>query len=290
MHDQPLDKLISDLADLFGVTLTPQQFAWYELALQDLPHQRVVQAMQHAMLSCKFFPKPAELRELAGVNEKLSSSEQAEIAWKAVLSAIRQVGEYDSVDFSDRVINATIRDLGGWIKVAGIESKDLHWLEQRFCRAYLANLKVALPPESLKRLSGFTETMNARNGYGRHPIPVATVPSLTCLQTGRIVRKLEAAEPTTGLVKSSVSGPSSVEKVATALSVISENCGSESTTSPRLSPAEQAQLLAAMARKREHRPLDLEAEVNLVRRREGNADERTRELHRLSSAPISETI
>jgi hypothetical protein len=54
------------LAETFGETLTKPRLEGYFLGLADLPLEAVTHAIRAALVACKFFPRPAELRELAG--------------------------------------------------------------------------------------------------------------------------------------------------------------------------------------------------------------------------------
>lgn len=67
------------LAEAFGEALTSVRIDVYVEYLSDLPFDRLMEAMLAAPLKLKFFPKIAELRELAGID----SDEQAaaEAAW-----------------------------------------------------------------------------------------------------------------------------------------------------------------------------------------------------------------
>lgn len=57
---------IAVLAETFGETLTEPRLEGYFLALRDLPLEGIQRAIETALACCKFFPRPAELRELAG--------------------------------------------------------------------------------------------------------------------------------------------------------------------------------------------------------------------------------
>lgn len=97
----------------------------------------------------QFAPKVADIiRILQG-----TVTDRAALAWGKVHEAMSAVGAYQDVVFDDPAIHATIDDLGGWPKVCRTESKDLSYLQHRFCeshRAYTGRGTFAYP----RRLMG----------------------------------------------------------------------------------------------------------------------------------------
>jgi hypothetical protein len=82
----------------------------------------------------QFAPKVADIvRQLAG-----TKTDRSLLAWGRVHDAMSSVGAYQDVDFGDNAIHAAIIDLGGWPKVCRTESKDLSYLQHRFCETYRA--------------------------------------------------------------------------------------------------------------------------------------------------------
>ena len=79
-------------------------------------------------------PKPADLiRQLEG-----TVTDRASMAWGKAFEAITTVGAYTDVVFDDSAIHAVIEDLGGCPKFCRSETKDLGYLQHRFCEAYRA--------------------------------------------------------------------------------------------------------------------------------------------------------
>jgi hypothetical protein len=62
----PFGRHMAVLAETFGEVLTTPRLEGYFLALRDLDLEPVRRAIKTALSACKFFPRPAELRELAG--------------------------------------------------------------------------------------------------------------------------------------------------------------------------------------------------------------------------------
>lgn len=109
---------------------------WWQ-ACQRYDMEQVAKAMTaHAMDPDRgqFAPKVADIiRILSG-----TTTDRAQLAWGRVLEAASSVGAYTDVAFDDPAIHATVEDLGGWPKVCRTESKDLGYLQHRFCESYRA--------------------------------------------------------------------------------------------------------------------------------------------------------
>lgn len=82
----------------------------------------------------QFAPKVADLvRILQGTH-----TDRAQLAWGKALEAMSRVGAYTDVVFDDPAIHAAVEDLGGWPKVCRTETKDLSYLQHRFCESHKA--------------------------------------------------------------------------------------------------------------------------------------------------------
>lgn len=113
----------------------------------------------------QFAPKVADMvRVLAG-----TSTDRAALAWGKTLEAMGSVGAYTDVVFDDPAIHAAIEDLGGWPKVCRTETKELGYLQHRFCeshRAYTSRGQFEYP----RRLMGDRSPDHEYQRYGR-PLP-----------------------------------------------------------------------------------------------------------------------
>lgn len=82
----------------------------------------------------QFAPKVADIvRILSGTH-----TDRSMLAWGKAYEAMSSVGAYTDVVFDDPAVHAVIEDLGGWPKVCRSETKDLSYLQHRFCEAYKA--------------------------------------------------------------------------------------------------------------------------------------------------------
>jgi hypothetical protein len=129
-------KLITMLGEAFGRQVSALTIEAYWIGLQSLPLYDVEKAVAACLEGSTSFPAPATLREMAG---HVTPKARAEIAWELVVEAIRKRGGYASPDFEDRAINATLRGLGGWERITGTPSDELHsFVRQAFLKAYPA--------------------------------------------------------------------------------------------------------------------------------------------------------
>ena len=107
-------------------------------ACQNFSLEQVQKAMTaHAMDPDRgqFAPKVADIvRHLGG-----TTTDRAQLAWGKALNAASSVGAYTDVVFDDPAIHAAIEDMGGWLKFCRSESKDLSYMQHRFCECHKAN-------------------------------------------------------------------------------------------------------------------------------------------------------
>jgi len=160
--------MIGALAETFRQSTTEATFLGYEMALDDLPIERIEVAVRKAMRSCKFMPSGSELRELAG---ELSTTDRPRMAWDEFERAVVQVGAYKSPDFADPLINATVRHLGGWIRCCEMPAEEFDkWLRKDFEAAYAAYMRHLPGDEACAPLVGISESHN-RTFAPTHPVP-----------------------------------------------------------------------------------------------------------------------
>jgi hypothetical protein len=109
----------------------------YWRGCQRWDYDQVVRAMDrltHDAEAGKFPPKIGDLtRVLEGTH-----TDRAQLAWGKALAAMSSVGAYTDVIFDDPAIHAAIEDLGGWPKVCRTETKELSYLQHRFCESHKA--------------------------------------------------------------------------------------------------------------------------------------------------------
>lgn len=134
---QKLGEILSGVHDFYGKEMT--RFAvqvWME-AFKGFDHEQVSKAFSAHLMDAErgqFMPKPADIvRQLQG-----TKTDRSLLAWGKVLEAMQKVGAYQSVVFDDPAIHAAVQDIGGWISMCRTETKELSYLEKRFCDSYKA--------------------------------------------------------------------------------------------------------------------------------------------------------
>lgn len=157
------------LADLFDVKLSPQRQALYFEALRDLAFDAVANAFGQAAKTCKFFPKPVELRSLAVGDVE----DQAETAWMDLKRAMGRVGSYSSL-ITDATLGEAIRAVfGSWPEACTMELSPEMWTAKRkeFGRVYRVLRDRQLVGS--RYLPGLCEIQNAGIDAWAKYVPVA---------------------------------------------------------------------------------------------------------------------
>jgi len=158
-----ITRLIAGLAAMFNREADVPMFDGYYLGLADLPMASIERAVQRAIREAKFMPSVAELREMAGV---MLPADRVVAAWGVFARAATQHGYYTSVSFDDPLINATVRNLGGWIRVSDLKSEEFDkWFRQQFEKVYLTLLRTGASAEAAAPLTGWHDQQNGLHGY-----------------------------------------------------------------------------------------------------------------------------
>jgi hypothetical protein len=155
--------LINALAASFGRDADEALLEGMWLGLRDLPLRALEQAVTTALRQCQYMPKAVELRQLAG---EMTAATRAVHAWGVLSRAIGQHGAYRSVNFDDPVLNATVRNLGGWVRLCGMPTEEFEkWTRKEFDRIYSALCSGGVPGEQTRHLAGIHELSNSAAGH-----------------------------------------------------------------------------------------------------------------------------
>lgn len=140
----------------FGQDATQATLQGYWLGLSDLTIEQVETAVAKSIRECKFVPRPVELRELIGAHQ--SDDDTAIAAWSDILRAVR-LGPYKHIDFQDKLCNAVVRNLGGWVtfleRFSDAESEK--WVRLDFVKCYKSFAKSGVSGELIEPLAGLSE-------------------------------------------------------------------------------------------------------------------------------------
>ncbi len=176
---------IGAMCAAFGTDASKALILGYWMGLSDLSLTDVQQAVGRSMRESQYLPKPVELRRLAG--EKTPEA-AAMAAWGDVQRAI-PLGPYKHVDFSDKLINATIRNLGGWPTFIGrlTDEESEKWLRLEFVKCYSTFANSGVNGEACLPLVGLSQA-NAVCGLITPPV----VHAITC--SSHVVPRLTAGK------------------------------------------------------------------------------------------------
>ena len=149
--DKPrLARVLAVLAETFNETVSEVRAEGYLMGLVDLSIEQVESAAKAALKSSKFFPRPAELRELAVG----SVEDHAELAWSKLLNEVSRVGSYGTPKLPDECHDVMVRLWGTWghlCQTLPSEGPELLGWAKRFKSLYTSANPVAkaLPTPSL---------------------------------------------------------------------------------------------------------------------------------------------
>lgn len=133
MQKSEIIALLAPLVKLHKADVDADTLNLYALSLDDLTPDQMKTAVMRSLREHKWFPKPVELRELAGVRPSLDA--QAEDAFELVSQARDEAGAngaYRSVNFGP-VTNRVVRQMGGWPEVWKMDDREwVDWGRKRF--------------------------------------------------------------------------------------------------------------------------------------------------------------
>ena len=161
-------KAIAPLQLAFKGALEKNRLQFYVMMLSDIPPQILEAAVKKLIMTNKFLPSIAEIRETAyGIKGTISGTaapDESE-AWCEVMKAVRSVGYYGKPKFSHEAITAAVNNIG-WQDICMTTYDGMNTLRAQFRRAYqLAaqrqkdnrdNAVLGISPgnEKLKQLTG----------------------------------------------------------------------------------------------------------------------------------------
>lgn len=168
MNKQEILKAVAPLQLAFKGNLDDARMRLYVEMLSDIPPQILEAAVKKLIMTNKFLPSIAEIRETAyGIKGTISGTaapDESE-AWGEVIKAVRSVGYYGKPKFSHEAITVTVNNIG-WQDICMTTNEGMNTLRSQFKRAYqLAaqrqkdnrdNAVLGISPnnEKLKQLTG----------------------------------------------------------------------------------------------------------------------------------------
>lgn len=171
MTQAEFGKLVRDMKALYTKPdFIPDEHAmnvWYEL-LRDIPYVDADRAVKAHMVSSKFPPMPADIRERAsGVDQIFDESEWMG-AWALVSKAVKRANYYAKEDFEKlpAVIQETLGSFETLKEWALLDDKAYEVAQSHFKSTYQAKLRqkreLGRMPENLRKLT--VDTVGRLNG------------------------------------------------------------------------------------------------------------------------------
>lgn len=168
MNKQDILKAVAPLQLAYNASLDDARLRLYVEMLSDIPPSILETAVKKLIMTNKFLPSIAEIREVAygikGIISGTAAPDESE-AWGEVIKAIRSVGYYGKPKFSHEAITAAVNNIG-WQDICMTTYDGMNTLRAQFRRAYqLAaerqkdnqdNAVLGISPnnEKLKQLTG----------------------------------------------------------------------------------------------------------------------------------------
>lgn len=128
------DRAILGVAEMYNRVLSTQAVDGYWMVLKKLSWDEFNEALGRHLEDeerGKHMPVPADI-----VHQKKKASPAAwREAWQLVIRTMEDYGAYESILFTDGVLNATVRHMGGWPELCRADL-DTPWTERRFREIY----------------------------------------------------------------------------------------------------------------------------------------------------------
>jgi hypothetical protein len=156
-------RAVGILSSTFRVEADEMLLEAFTIGLEGCDPSQIAAAVGAVLRSnVDYMPTPGKLRELA-VSSGSGFEAIAAAAWECLNRGITAVGSSGSPNFTDGLINATVRHLGGWERVCGMTDEEFEkWYRKDFERIYLQFLRNGVAADQCGYLVGSIERENAR--------------------------------------------------------------------------------------------------------------------------------
>lgn len=168
MNKQDILKAVAPLQLAYNASLDDARLKLYVEMLSDIPPSILETAVKKLIMTNKFLPSIAEIREVAygikGIISGTAAPDESE-AWGEVIKAIQSVGYYGKPKFSHEAITTAVNNIG-WQDICMTTNDGMNTLRAQFRRAYQlaaqrqkdnrdnAVLGISTNNEKLKQLTG----------------------------------------------------------------------------------------------------------------------------------------
>ena len=123
---------LAALCELHNKEITSSLAKVYWAALKEFTDEQVQAALNQAMISFRFMPKPVEVRDLI----QGSAAEIALDEWGRVLRHMRKNGRFGGDKLPPAVLSA-VNQLGGWEYLCTLTHRDLEFKGRDFNKIFI---------------------------------------------------------------------------------------------------------------------------------------------------------
>ena len=138
MNKQDILKAVAPLQLAYNASLDDNRLRLYVEMLSDIPPSILEASVKKLIMTNKFLPSIAEIREVAygikGIISGTAAPDESE-AWGEVIKAIRSVGYYGKPKFSHEAITVAVNNIG-WQDICMTTNEGMNILRSQFRRAY----------------------------------------------------------------------------------------------------------------------------------------------------------
>ncbi len=178
MTESELAAALAPMVAIVGKPMTQEQIKAWHLMLDDLDVDTVRRGVVATMRDYQYagFPPVGVVRKNCGsMTGNITATDRVTIAWAAVKTAVPTQGGYATVTFDDPITNATIRALGGWVRICDTESGEQFdaWLRKEFERTYTAFMAAGVQQDQAAPLAGLCDIANGATGHDERQTPRA---------------------------------------------------------------------------------------------------------------------
>jgi len=155
-------QILTGLSDLYGAELSKVSITLYWEALKDHRIDLISVAASEHVKHSQWMPKPSQFLDVLTKSD-MNPEERATLAWGCVSRAAKSIGGYACVNFDDPIINATIRNQGGWSRICTQPAEHFEsFIRRQFIADYVVLCGASLSPEALLPLQGTFDKDNPR--------------------------------------------------------------------------------------------------------------------------------
>lgn len=138
MNKQDILKAVAPLQLAYNASLDDNRLRLYVEMLSDIPPSILEASVKKLIMTNKFLPSIAEIREVAygikGIISGTAAPDESE-AWGEVIKAIQSVGYYGKPKFSHEAITTAVNNIG-WQDICMTPNEGTNTLRAQFRRAY----------------------------------------------------------------------------------------------------------------------------------------------------------